>query len=154
MCNGFGMIISSEIKGYFTKPDMDGDISHTDILKALGWKENTDPILRRFVRIECSDWTMDTFRFDEENTLPGWAEDHTEKIVEIVRSTLSKAQPAYAEYKRICEPAEAEYKRIRETAEAEYKRICEPAYAEYNRIRKTAEAEFISSLSKITGYVC
>jgi len=132
MCNGFGMIVSSEIKGYFTKPNMDGDISHTDILNALGWKENTDPILRRFVRIECSNWTMDTFSFDEKDTLPGWAEEHKEQIVEIVRFALAKAQPAYAEYKR-----------IRETAYAEYKRIHEPA-----------EAEFISSLSKISGYVC
>ena len=114
MCNGFGMIVSKDGKGYFTMPDNEGDISHSTILAALGWKENTDVNHRNFVRIECSDWTMKSFHFDEESTLPGWV-DETE-IKTLVSKTLKKAAPAYAEYEKVCAPARAEYEKVRAPA--------------------------------------
>ena len=142
MCNGFGMIVSGEIKGYFTMPDSDGDISHSDILRALGWKDNEEQFNRRFVRIECPNWTIDSFRFDERESLPGWAEENTDAIKAMVERALSKAAPAYAEYERVRDAAYAEYKRVTAPAYAEYKRVTAPAEAEYKRVRDAAYAEY------------
>ena len=175
MCNGFGMIVSSEIKGYFTMPDSDGDMSHSDILRALGWKDNEEQFNRRFVRIECPNWTIDSFRFDERESLPGWAEENTDAIKAMVERALSKAAPAYAEFKkvrdaayaeckRVRDAALAEYERVSDAAYAEYKRVTVPAYAEYERVRDAAEAEYErvrdaaeadlrSGLQKIDGFV-
>ena len=112
MCEGFGMIISKEIKGYFIEPDSVGDISHSDILSRLGWKENTDKHLRKFVRVELPDWTISSFRFDENGTLPGWAESAKDDIVALVTKTLEKTAPAYAEYQKVRDAADAEYQKV------------------------------------------
>jgi hypothetical protein len=108
MCEGFGMIISKEIKGYFIEPDSGGDISHSDILARLGWVENSDKHLRKFVRVEVPDWIIASFRFDESITLPGWAESAKDDIIALVTKTLEKTAPAYAEYQRVKDTAEAE----------------------------------------------
>ena len=142
MCNGFGMIVSSEIKGYFTMPDSDGDISHSDILRALGWKDNEEQFNRRFVRIECPNWTIDSFRFDERESLPGWAEENTDAIKAMVERALSKAAPAYAEFENVRAPAYAEFKKVRDAACAELEKVRAPAYAEYERVSDAAEAKY------------
>ena len=142
MCNGFGMIVSSEIKGYFTMPDSDGDMSHSDILEALGWKDNEEQFNRRFVRIECPNWTIDSFRFDERESLPGWAEENTDAIKAMVERALSKAAPAYAEYERVRDAAYAEFKKVRDAAYAECKRVRDAALAEYERVSDAAYAEY------------
>jgi len=108
MCNGFGMIVSNELKGYFTAPDTEGDISHSDILRALGWKDSDNQFTRRFVRVECPDWTIDSFRFDEDDTLPGWAEENKTEIMALVKNALNKADTALAEYQKVCAPALAQ----------------------------------------------
>jgi hypothetical protein len=112
MCNGFGMIITSELKGYFTTPDSDGDVSHSDILSALGWQDNEDQFTRRFVRIECPDWTIVSFRFDEDSTLPGWAEENRDGIISLVDKTMSATAPARAEHEKVRAPARAEYEKV------------------------------------------
>ena len=142
MCNGFGMIVRNDLRAYFTTPDKDGNISHSDILAALKWKENTDQFNRRFIRVECPDWTMGSFRFDEAGTLPGWAEEKADEIRAMVERELEKAAPALAEYKRVRDTAWAEYQRVRGTAEAEYQRV-----------RGTAWAQMVSCLRKIGSFV-
>ena len=131
MCEGFGTIVSNELKVYFIESDYDGNVSHSEILKRLGWTDNTDPHLRHFVRTECADWKIKSFRFDEEDTLPGWAEENRQEIINLVGKTLKKVYPALAEYKK----------------------VRDPAWAEYKKVRDQAWAELGKSLSTISGYV-
>jgi hypothetical protein len=164
MCEGFGMIVTKEIQGFFCEPDSDGDCSHSTILERLGWKDNENQHTRNFVRIQCPDWHLKSFEFDEDSSLPGWAEESRDEIIALIKKTLRKAAPAYAEYQRVTAPAYAEYQRVKDTAEAEYQRVTAPAYAEYQRVtapayaeyqRVTApaEAQMIERMSKISGYV-
>ena len=140
MCNGFGMIVSKDGKGYFTMPNIDGDISHSEILRALGWKEDTDTRLRKFVRVECADWTMKSFNFDEVQTLPGWVDEAEVKT--LVANTLKKAAPARAEYEKARASAPAEYNKATASAWAEYYKACAPARAEYYKACASARAEY------------
>ena len=142
MCSGFGMIVTSELKGYFVEPDNRGDVSHTDILNCLGWKDNENQFTRRFVRVECADWTTGSFRFDEDETLPGWVEEHRDEIITLVDKILTRAAPAWAEYQKVSDHALAEYEKGRA-----------PALAEYHKVRAQAWDEFTRTLSSITGYV-
>jgi len=131
MCNGFGMIVTSEMKGYFVEPDTSGDVSHADILNRLGWQDSDNQFTRRFVRVECGDWTMGSFRFDEDDTLPGWAEEHRDEIIALVDKTLTAAAPAWAEYEK----------------------VSDAPWAECQKVRDAALAEFTNALSVIPGYV-
>ena len=140
MCEGFGMIVDRTGQGYFIEPDLDGDISHSDILKRLGWVENTETVHRNFVRVECRDWTMATFKFDEESTLPGWVDEEAAR--NLVSKILDKAAPAWAEYEKVIAPALAEYEKVRAWAYAEYEKVSAPAYAEYEKVRAPALAEY------------
>ena len=162
MCDGFGCIIGKDLQLYFIEPDQGGDVSHSTILERLGWKENKNIHLRNFVRVECSDWTIKSFRFDEDKTLPGWVDK--EEIIKLVTKTLRRAAPAWAEYKKVTVPAWAEYKKVRDAALAEYKKVKDaawaeykkvtvPAWAEYEKVKDAALAELIKRLSKISGYV-
>ena len=136
------MIVSKDLKAYFTMPDNGGDISHSEILKALGWKENTNIQLRNFVRVQCADWKISSFEFDEMNTLPGWAEENKEEIKSLVKKALRRAAPALAEYEKVCDHALAEYEKV-----------CDPAWAEYEKVRDHALARLHDKLSAIGGFV-
>ena len=125
------MIVSKDMRAYFTTPDGDGNISHSDILAALGWKENTTYHIRHFVRVECEDWTIKSFRFDEEGTLPGWAEENREEIKSLVSKALRRA--------------------VR--ARAEYDKVSGAAWAEYEKVSDAARVKMVSRLSKIKGFV-
>jgi hypothetical protein len=164
MCKGFGMIIGKDMAAYFCEPDSDGGVSHSEILRRLGWKENTDARLRAFVRVECSDWSIKTFRFDEGGTLPGWAEENRDEIVGLVKKALRRAAPAWAEYEKVRDaawaeyekvrvPAWDEYEKVRVPAWAEYRKVRVPAWAEYEKVRDAAWARLIKRLSLISGYV-
>jgi hypothetical protein len=164
MCNGFGMIITKELKGYFCEPDTYGDCSHSETIKRLGIKENENQFIRNFVRVQCPNWKIGSFEFDEQSTLPGWAEENREEIVSMVGKMLKKAyqalaeykkvsDTALAEYKKVLDPAWAEYKKVSDTAWAEYKKVSDTALAEYEKVRDQALAEFIQKLSTIPGYV-
>jgi hypothetical protein len=85
---------------------------------------------------------MGSFRFDEDDTLPGWVEEHRDEIISLVDNTLTAATPAWAEYQK-----------VRYAALAEYEKVCDPAWAEYHKVRAPAWAEFILALSAIPGYV-
>jgi hypothetical protein len=153
MCNGFGMIVTSELKGYFVEPNNDGDVSHSEILKRLDWKDNDNQFTRRFVRVECWDWTMGSFRFDEDDTLPGWAEEHRDEIISLVDKTLAATVPAWAEYRKVRAPARAEYEKVCDAARAEYEKVRAAAWAEYEKACDAARAKFTHALSTIHGYV-
>ena len=128
MCNGFGGIIGKDGSLHFCEPDLDGDCSHSLILKRLGWKENESPFLRSFVRFQFPDWTAESFEWDEDCTLPGWVGDeHREMAVK----TLLRVAAAWAEYEK----------------------VRDAAWAEYEKVRDAAWDELIHAFSSIPGYV-
>ena len=67
MCQGFGTIVTKDGNVYFTMFDYDGDVSHSEIIEALGIKENGDRFKRTFVRTENTKWTEESFRFETES---------------------------------------------------------------------------------------
>ena len=164
MCNGFGAIVSNELNVYFCEPNGGGDVSHSEILRRLGWRDNTDQQLRRFVRVECADWTMDIFAYDERDSLPGWVEEHDDEIRARVGALLDKVAPAWDEYKQVNAQALAEYEKVRFPALAEYENVCNAALDEYQKVRFPALAEYenvcnaawatmVMTMSKAAGYV-
>jgi uncharacterized membrane protein YqiK len=142
MCNGFGMIVTKDMKAYFSEPDDSGDCSHSEILKRLRINDNTDQFLRNFVRVQCPSWKIKSFEFDEESSLPGWAEENRQEIINLVGKTLKKAYPARAKYKKVRDAANAEYHKVRGTAQAEYKKVRDAAEAEYHKVCGTARAKY------------
>ena len=142
MCQGFGIIIDKDINLWFSEPDTDGNCSHSIIIERLGWRENEDPHLRSFVRVEFADWTPESFTFDETTTLPGWCENNKQEIQNKCVALLEKCAPAWAEYKKVRAPAWAEYEKVHTQAGSEYEKVCAPAWAEYEKVRAPAWAEY------------
>ena len=102
MCRGFGAIITKNLDLYFCEPDTDGDVSHSEILRRLQMPDSTNEHLRKFVRIQCPDWKVGSFEFDEERSLPAWADDGRDDIITLVQKTLVKCAPSWAEYEKVC----------------------------------------------------
>ncbi len=175
MCTGFGAIVTKNLDLFFCEPDAEGDCSHTKILERLK-KDDSDSLFNRgFVRIECTDWTIQSFAFDEESSLPAWAEEGRDRIYNLVNKTLlacataraecekvcatawaecEKARaPAWAEYEKARAPARAECEKARAPAWAEYEKVCAPAWAEYEKVCATAQELMITRLSTIKGYI-
>jgi hypothetical protein len=139
MCNGFGAIVTAQ-DVFFSEPDRDGDVSHSEILRRLGWQDSTDQFVRRFVRVECADWTMASFRFDESASLPGWVEKAD--VLERVAGILSRCAQAYATYAAVRVPAYATYAAVRVPAYATYAAVRDPAYATYAEVCVPAYATY------------
>jgi hypothetical protein len=161
MCNGFGAIVTAE-NVYFSEPDEDGNISHSEILRRLGWRENADPFVRRFVRVECADWTLNSFRFDENTTLPGWVDEaEVQGRIAKILATCTTAGATYraaratawATYEAARATAWATYEAARATAGATYETTCATAWATYKAARAPAVANMIAAFTKIAGYV-
>ena len=140
MCEGFGVIVTKDGRYLFCEPDADGNVSHSEILRRAGIKDNTDHFVRNFVRVEIPTWKIGSFRFDEESTLPGWADEDAVKTR--CDKLLKRVAPARAEYEKVCAPARAEYEKV-----------CDAAWAEYQKVCDAARAEFITKISTIDGYV-
>lgn len=103
MSNGMAFLIRQNLLPVFIEEKMGYyDVDHPLILKRAGWKENTSAYVRFFVRVECPDWTMDSFKYDESNTLPAWAENQDEEIRYRVGRTLKKINAAHSEYLEAC----------------------------------------------------
>jgi F0F1-type ATP synthase membrane subunit b/b' len=150
MCNGFGGIITQDGRVMFCEPDKDGDCSHSQLLKRLDIPDNTGRFKRSFVRFEFQKWTEESFRYDEDNSLPGWVNDeHKESAVKVflrvapARAEYEKVRDtAWAEYEKVRDTARAEYEKVRDTARAEYEKVCDTARAEYEKVRAPAWAEY------------
>ena len=139
MCNGFGAIVTAESL-YFCEPDAEGNVSHSDILRRLGWPENSDQFLRRFVRVECADWTMASFMFDEDASLPGWVNEA--EVLERVGATLTRLAPAWAAYQAATAPAWAAYEAATAPAWAAYQAARNQALAAYQAAKDQALAAY------------
>lgn len=142
MCDGFGGIITRLLQLYWSEPDKDGDCSHSVTIERMGIEDNKDIFLRNFARWQCPDWTIASFEFDEESTLPGWVEENKQEIINKVSLLLAKAFPLWAEYER-----------VRDNAFAEYKRVRDNTWAEYRRVEQTAMDEMMQSMRKLSGFV-
>ena len=175
MCKGFGLIIDKELNAYFCEPGlMETNCSHTDILERLGWKENNDPYLRSFIRVQFPSWNPAWFEFDEEKTLPGWARGYHHEIKDKCTRILKACVPAWTEYKKVHDtefekyrttlsPIWKEYdkaefavpknKKIRDAAWEEYRSMRNMARAEYQLICVPAWLELIQAFTKVPGYV-
>ena len=153
MCKGFGGLTTKGGKLYFTEPDSSGDCSHATVIERLKIKDNTDIHNRNFVRWQFPDWKEKSFVFDEEDTLPGWAEDTRDEITNKAMTLLGKVKPAWAEYEKVRQPALDEYEKVKRTAWAEYEKVQRSAWAEYEKVRQSARAELIVQLSKYPEYV-
>ena len=138
MCEGFGGIVTRDGRVLFCEPDSDGNCSHSELLNRMGMPENNDPFLRHFVRFEFPDWTPGSFRWDEDDTLPGWVTDENKRDC----FKLLDRAPAWAEYEKVCDAARAEYEKVRAPAKAEYEKVRAPAWAEYEKVRDAARAEY------------
>jgi hypothetical protein len=154
MCNGFGIIVTKDGRYLFIEPDSDGNVSHSEILRRAWIKDvgsSEDIFTRPFVRVEIPTWKIGSFRFDEQNTLPGWVDE--DEVKTRCNKLLKRVYPALAEYKKVTAPALAEYKKVTAPAWAEYKKVRDAALAEYEKVRDAALAKMIEKLSKIEGYV-
>ena len=178
MCTGFGCLAGEDMRIRFIEPNRIGDIHHTEIIKRLGWKDTESIFLRGFVRVECPDWTIDSFHFDEESTLPAWAENGRDEIKNQVVKVLEKAAPIYEVFRRCIMDAQTKYLTETDTARTEYyaklskyndvsaadNRQCKKAIRVYDRLTGPAHkklenaeesftAKMIAEMSIISGYV-
>jgi hypothetical protein len=151
MCNGFGVIVTKDGRYLWIEPNSNGDVSHSDILRRAGIKDDDKLFTRAFVRVEIPTWKIGSFRFDEDSTLPGWVDE--DAIKTYCNKLLKRVAPAWAEYEKVMAPALAEYEKVRDTALAEYEKVRDTALAEYKKVRDTAWAELIEKLSTIEGYL-
>ena len=161
MCEGFGLIVSKEMEYYFCEPEYHDDCSHSLILQRLGWKENKNQHLRKFVRVQFPNWISDSFSFDEEETLPGWVENNRNEIKEHCTELFELCDPILTEYHKICDTALTEYDQVFASARAEYrdrpwneyKNIGDVAWDVMMKKRDAAWAMLIHEFSMIKGYV-
>ena len=145
MCNGFGLIVDKNLDAYFIEPDDEGDVSHSDIIYRLGWSDSQDTYIRSFVRIEFPDWTPESFQFDEEDTLPGWAEEHRVEIKDKCVGILEICAPIHKQRQQAIEVATQEFDKVNEPAWAERVAKMDAAY-EKNPFMKS---DFWDEWSKI-----
>jgi hypothetical protein len=78
----FGVIVEQDMTLHFMEMvNHEGivkDLGHSVMLERLGWVENTDPVVRWFVRVEVYDYETDFYRnpkkfhWDEADALPPW----------------------------------------------------------------------------------
>ncbi len=107
MCEGFGVIVTKDGRYLFCEPDAGGNVSHSEILRRAGIKENADQFNRAFVRVEIPTWEIGSFHFDEYATLPGWVDE--DEIKTRCNKLLKRVAPALAEYERVRAAGRAEY---------------------------------------------
>ena len=112
MCRGFGIIVTKDGRYLFCEPDMDGDCSHSEILRRAGIIENENQFLRNFVRVEYPDWKEESFRFEENLSLPAWVgvDETTAKCSKL----LIRVATALDEYEKVRATALDEYEKVRD----------------------------------------
>lgn len=148
MCRGFGAIVDKDLNIYFTAPDKYLNVSHTDILNALGWVENRFTFSRNFVRIECPDWTINSFIFDELGTLPQFAEENQDEIKNKVAKILDRIEEKALAYKENGESARDERKKLEEKFNEDKAKFFEEYDAKYLAL----EREYLENLSNATSW--
>jgi hypothetical protein len=166
MCNGFGMIITKDKKFYFCEQDYgDEDMSHSKILQRAPIKENNNPFIRHFVRVECGNWDMESFRFDEEETLPTWVEEERESIWLVTSAILSKVAPLYFDYRKKNQKYRAFRNKLEDGLYVFTDRINKDGRVHlitnienkiYKILRKISKAmyrQYVKKLSQIKGYI-
>ena len=160
MCEGFGVIVTKDGRYLWIEPDSSGNVSHSDVLRRAGIKDNDKLFTRMFVRVEIPTWKIGSFRFDEDSTLPGWVDEDAVKTY--CNKLLKRVAPAWAEYNKVKGTALAEYEKVKGTAWAEYNKVMytlaeynkvmDTAWAEYNKVMDTAWAEYNKVMYTLAEY--
>ena len=96
-CAGFNLILGQSLKPHWIEEESDGSVYHQNILARMGWDDNDNVYMRRFLRIEVSKWDMANFHYDETCTLPGWVENNDEEIKDIVYKLIERIKPIRVE---------------------------------------------------------
>jgi hypothetical protein len=98
MCDGFGCIVTKQLDVFTIEPDCFNNVSHNEIVRRLGYpfpRSYCEIPQRKWVRVECKDWTMDSFRLDEPyEWRPAWADELKEEIYCAVSKSLKSAKEA------------------------------------------------------------
>jgi hypothetical protein len=89
VADGFGALCAQCLDLYWIE-DTGSGVSHSEILRRMGWEENNDVYVRFFVRIEIPGYLPRRFKFDESSTLPGWTENNLDEIKDKALKTLDK----------------------------------------------------------------
>ncbi len=139
MCEGFGGIVTQAGRVLFCEPDSDGNCSHSELLKRLGMKDNSDRFVRHFVRFEFPTWEVTSFRWDEDDSLPGWVTDDNKAAC---IALLLRVAPAWKVYEE-----------TRDAAWKVYGETCDAARKVYGETCDAALKVYIKNISGITGYV-
>lgn len=149
MAKGFVIIVTKD-RAQFIEPTMSGDVSYSWILKRAGIEEYRTPLRRHFVRVQFANWTEDSFLWDEDETLPIWANDEME---ERCKKLLLRVAPIWNEFNKIRVQASDEFNKIYAPLLPEYKEGRALASAEYEKVYASALADMVKAFSAIPGYV-
>lgn len=143
MCYGFAVIVTKDMNLHWTaqKETFGNDQSHTDILNAAGIEDNTDVFQRDFVRVEFPDWDALRFRFDEQGTLPGWAENAEDEIQNACVDLLERVKPQHDYYAEQRAKIEAQQQNDRLDARAAYDHLS--AFAESTLFQHMSEGRIV-----------
>jgi hypothetical protein len=125
---------------YWCEPNLEGDCAHREIIIRLGWTENADLYRRDFVRLQAEDWTMETYRVDEPDTLPGWVDEA--ELRDRFARLLEKVKPIWEEYIAARIHAWEEYTSARDLAWEEYRASRDQGLTEYESVRDQGLTEY------------
>jgi len=101
MCDEFSCLFSNDGRVLWNLRH-----SHSAIANAAGLKDKTTGTRRKYLKVECRDLTLNSFRIDESDDLPTWYEERQSELRAALEGILKK----YADYKAKCAPLDADYK--------------------------------------------
>lgn len=171
MCEGFGTIVMQDGNGqfeiFFIEPPLNGDVSHHMILQRLGKIRklvDNSVLTRNYVRTEHVKWTIESFRFDEPWSMPGWAKSNKYEIESACNKLMLRVKTIFDDYRQKQRALRQKYKKEHgklyrgryynyQTKEYEYFRPDPLVVKEYQAVRESNKQQFVKQLSRIKGYI-
>lgn len=162
MCDGFGVIVTKDLKIWFVEPDINGDVSHERIIdllilsKILGKHADDGIKPRTFVRVEFPEWTEESFRFDQPHGLPTWCEASADEIQErCVKLMLRVKEPWYicrANQDKVYKDWQKRYLSCKEDMTLSGK-LCSTDWNEMHNKKVDYYNKFVKEISVFDGYI-
>jgi hypothetical protein len=131
--------------------------------------KDTHTHIRNFIRVEIDSWTEKTFNFDEEASLPAWADE--DEIKEKCLKLLARLKPLVEEYSTNMKPAHFNYETtplnerickqlyfwtknpIDTWFENKWRKLQDKRMVKFYRKNDPAYFVMIEKMSKIDGYI-
>jgi hypothetical protein len=154
MSTGMAFLVGQDRSVYWTDEDIGSyNVVHEKTLERLGWsdRENVSEFVRFFVRVECPEWDIKRFRYDEAYSLPGWARGSDEEIRTLVGKLLEKINRVHVQFEQIRLVIEDKIDEIAKLDIPPDEKI--KAFDKLNEELAKARAEEIEGYKKIPGYV-